>query len=60
MSEENIPIGLLRNGNDTVIRLAAILEPWAMLRPEKVYYGMTIQQFHQAKRVLYRWLNRRS
>ena len=47
MSEENIPIGLLRNGNDTAIRLAAILEPWEKLRPEKVYYSMTIQQFKE-------------
>jgi len=47
MSEENIPIGLLRNGNDTAIRVAAILEPWEKLRPEKVYYSMTIQQFKE-------------
>ena len=47
MSEQNITIEVLRRGNDTALRLAAIMETWQKLRPDKVYYSMTIQQFKE-------------
>src|ERR1044071_4171711 len=50
MSEQNIQIEVLRRGNETALRLAAIMEAWAKLRPEKVYYSMTIQQFEEQVR----------
>lgn len=47
MSEENIDLELLRGSSLTAIRLAEVIGPWERLRPTKVFYGMTVQQFKE-------------
>ena len=45
MNAESVEMDVLRAGKDLATRLAEVLDAWEKMRPEKSFYGMTLQEF---------------